>query len=834
VHFNKVPMLILAFVLGLSPLYAQRTGTLDTSFNTTDTGFNSGKGVDCGVTKSIVQSDGKIIIVGCFREYNGVPRKRIARVNIDGSLDISFDPGTSIEMGDQIHSLLLKPNGKIIIAGEFNKYNGIASNNIAQLNTDGSLDMSFDPGTGANGGITSAAMQSDGSIIIVGWFTEYNSERVSNVARLLEDGTLDRSFNSGTGAPGGYGLRIAVQESNNKIIVAGTFNSFNGTSRRNMVRLNADGTLDTGFNPPVIDNVFDLVAQPDGKVVYVGSTIGRLNANGARDTSFDASNIMVEHMAVVRLLPDGKLMVGAAGFPHESGRRLARLNANGSLDTSFGLSEEWRSLVQTIAIQPGGKIFMGGVSSSVYNMVQLHMARFNDDGSIDTDFNAQTGANGPVYQTLVQPDGKILVAGSFSKYNSVNCNNIIRLNADGSIDTDFNTGRGVDNTVTRMALQSDGKVIIGGTFNVFDGRRRIRIARLNSNGSLDTSYITGAGVDDDIAAIAVQADGKVVIAGSFENYNGTKMNGIARTNPDGSLDTNFDTGSEVRNYIRSLALLPNGQLYIAGGLNGINGTDVTEIARLNSNGSLDETFNLKPNATNFGLNGRVNTLSLQNDNKLIVTGDGSLHLNGNTLNRIARFNTDGTYDTNFDPGHGVDNDVNRVVVLPNGKMIIAGEFTSYNGINRKGLALINANGSLDESFDPLAGPDGPVSTVAVQSDGNLLIGGNFTSYNGIGRNRIARVLMGNIVTAAPAAKNKMNVRLYPNPSTGYVSIDLTGAENAGPVEVKVFNLMGQVVMSKSFDGSAKKLSLDTLTNGTYVVRVSTAKHVYTQQLVLKR
>jgi uncharacterized delta-60 repeat protein len=172
---------------------------------------------------------------------------------------------------------------------------------------------------------------------------------------------------------------------------------------------------------------------------------------------------------------------------------------------------------------------------------------FGQDGSLDPSFDVgqleliQGGINGPVFTNVVQPDGKILVGGDFLRYNNSNRNNIARLNEDGSLDTSFNsTGGGTNNVVLNMALQPDSKIIVVGNFTTYRGVSANRIVRLNQDGSMDTSFNSGAGANNSIRIAMIQPDGKIIIGGSFTSYNGTAVNRIARLNADGSLDTSFD------------------------------------------------------------------------------------------------------------------------------------------------------------------------------------------------------------------------------------------------------------------------------------------------------
>jgi uncharacterized delta-60 repeat protein len=363
------------------------------------------------------------------------------------------------------------------------------------------------------------------------------------------------------------------------------------------------------------------------------------------------------------------------------------------------------------------------------------------DGSLDTSFDPGTGTNNYIYSTTIQSDGKIIIGGGFTTYNGTGRNRIARLNTDGSLETSFDPGTGANNYIRSTTIQSDGKIIIGGGFTTYNGTGRNRIACLNTDGSLDTSFDLGTGTDGGIESIALQSDGKIIIVGNFTTYNGTARNRIARLNTDGSLDTSFDPGTGANTTIRSTYIQSDGKIIIVGNFTTYNGTARNRIARLNTDGSLDTSFD-----PGTGANSVISTTTLQIDGKIIIVGNFTTY-NGTARNRIARLNTDGSLDTSFDPGTGTNNSIFSTTLQSDGKIIIGGVFTTYNGTARNRIARLNTDGSLDTSFDLGTGTDGGIESIALQSDGKIIIGGWFSTYNGTARNRIAR--LGTSVPSTP-------------------------------------------------------------------------------------
>ena len=166
---------------------------------------------------------------------------------------------------------------------------------------------------------------------------------------------------------------------------------------------------------------------------------------------------------------------------------------------------------------------------------------FAQPGTLDTSFNPGTGAESSVFTTSIQSDGKIIIGGYFTFYNGISRNQITRLNTDGTLDTTFNTGTGTDGSplsVETTSIQSDGKIIIGGNFTSYNGIARNHIARLNTDGTIDTSFNPGTGADSNVLNTSIQSDGQLIIGGNFISYNGTGINRIARINGDNALSTN--------------------------------------------------------------------------------------------------------------------------------------------------------------------------------------------------------------------------------------------------------------------------------------------------------
>ncbi|PYL84674.1 MAG: hypothetical protein DMF23_05515 [Verrucomicrobia bacterium] len=200
----------------------------------------------------------------------------------------------------------------------------------------------------------------------------------------------------------------------------------------------------------------------------------------------------------------------------------------GQLDTTFVPAPGTNDAVNVVIPQPDGKVVAAGRFTFANTVFRNRIARFNFDGSLDTSFDPGTGADGEIIAAVLQSDGRIIVAGRFTSFNGFTHNGICRLNADGSVDQTFGLGNGINNAALALALQSDGRIIVGGQFSQIDLTQRFNLARLNNDGSVDLSFDPGNGPNGDVNAIIIQPDGRIVIGGTFIGYNGFARGGVAR------------------------------------------------------------------------------------------------------------------------------------------------------------------------------------------------------------------------------------------------------------------------------------------------------------------
>lgn len=513
----------------------------------------------------------------------------------------------------------------------------------------------------------------------------------------------DTTFNSANlGCNNGSGFSHGVNSvnilPNGKIFTTGNYRNYNGKNTSYISLLDSNLMLDSSFSIENVDGIFDI-----------------------RTVSVQSS---------------GKIIAGGNIYNYDENHPLniVRLDASGMFDSTFLSGLGFDNIVNKTLIQPDNKILVGGTFTTYNGNSHNKIVRLNEDGTLDTLFSTGQGFDHQVTDIKLQPDGKILCGGSFSNYQNTSFNRLIRLSIDGAIDGNFNVNQGFDNQVNTVAVQSDGKILVGGSFNSFDGISSNKIIRLNDDGSIDNTFQIGIGFDSIVEKIEIQQDGKILIGGRFSFYNSNSANRIVRLNSDGTFDSSFNIGNGFDNLVKDINVQSNGEIIAVGDFNFFDFEIAGKIIRLENNGNQDSTIH--NNQTGF--NHTVYTTTLQNDGKIII-GGAFTRYNSSKNRRIVRIFDSGEIDSTFNTLNGFNNAVLKTLDQPDGKILVCGGFTNFNGISRKGIARINQDGSLDTSFNIGNGFDNGAFTMALQTDGKILVGGWFTEYNGFSSNRIIRL-----------------------------------------------------------------------------------------------
>jgi uncharacterized delta-60 repeat protein len=686
----------------------------------------------------VVQPDGKILFGGDFTTVGGITRNHIARLNPNGDLDMAFDPNAD----NIVYSIAVQADGKVLAGGDFTNIGGQPRNRIARLDATTGLADSFNPN--ANNTVQTIAVQADGKILAGGNFFGTNSiggQPRDFIARLDPTTGLADSFNPSAGS---LVLAITVQ-ADGRILAGGAFTSIGAQTRHRIARLNAATGLADSFNPNANDRVATIAVQADGKILAGGyffgansiggqprNFIARLDpATGLADSFNPNANDTVNAIAVQTdgMILAGGNFTGANSIGGQARNNIARLDPATGLADSFDPSGN--STIFSIAVQSDGKILAGGnfttfAPNGGAAVTRNHIAKLETDGTLDRTLAINT-VGVVIFATAVQPDGKIVIGGTFSSILGVPRNNIARLNPDGTLDTAFDPNANA--RVGSIAVQANGKILAGGDFSsqfgmpTIGGQTRNRIARLDATTGAADGFDPNA--NNTVYAIAVQADGKILAGGLFTSIGGQPRNRIARLGATGGVADSFDPNAN--NWVYPIAVQADGKILAGGLFTSIGGQTRNHIARLDATTGLADSFN--PNA-----NDQVLSIATHADGK-ILAGGLFTSIGGHTRNNIARLDaTTGAADS-FNPN--ASDFINAIAVQADGKVLAGGNFTNIGGQARNFIARLDATNGAADSFDPNA--NDAVFSVALQADGKILASGNFTNIGGQARNLFARL-----------------------------------------------------------------------------------------------
>jgi uncharacterized delta-60 repeat protein len=724
-------------------------------------------------------SGGQTYIGGTFLSVGGASQTYLARLNADGSLDPSYAP----VLDGAVQSMTLDSTGKLLIGGSFTQINGTLHPHLARLNPDGSLDYAFNPSP--NGSVVAIALQGS-QIIVSGSFTGFEPNGstveygVNYLARLNSDGSLDLTFNPN---PNGSVFALAMQP-DGRILVGGGFTAIGGVTRGYIARLLPTGLIDTAtFDPETNSAVLAIAIQPDGRIVIGGgfTEIVPQTSKATSTTSTANTSTITQY--------GNKIIVPNAGYSASTPipiNYMARLQTDGELDTTFW--PDASATVVAINLLPNGQFLVGGIFTSFApggnptGTIRNRIARINADGTLDTGFDPN--ANEYIQSISVLANGNYMITGLFTALqpngaaSPTNENHIAVLNTDGTVSPTFTAGAAstVTGAVTAFASEPNGQIIVGGSYSAMGGNPDSFISRYNPDGTPDVVYTpatdgpvnaisvlpsgsltpvpSDAGVwlesngtvrhtltdtsNGEIVCVAQQSDGRLILGGLFyATVGSTTLQNLIRLNTDGSIDTTFNP--VPNGVVNAILIQPNGQILIGGAFNGIGGNTVSYLGRLNADGSVDKTFLPQPSA-------EVLCLSFTSSGEILAGGDftyvtptattlGGENSAGTTVTAqaasyTALFTTGGTLDTTYNPDP--NGPVYAQAVLPNGQFLLAGAFTALSPgavaptYTIQDLARVNANGTVDTTFYP--DPNAQIETLAVLPNGQYLVGGDFQSF----------------------------------------------------------------------------------------------------------
>lgn len=831
--FYEPLQLIAGFALAIglfSDAATAQVGENDTTFNIQDNIPNSVfKSSNFPIRATASQADNnKFVLGGDFTAYNGESHNRIVRILSNGSLDPSFNSGTGLDGAPS--SVAVQADNKIIVGGSFTSYNGSSVNGFIRINEDGSLDNSF-PAASVLNNANKIKIQSNGK-----FFALTNL----GLVRINADGTIDASFAN----TANYGGRDYAVQPDGKVIIAK-----DETDSLHLFRLLANGSLDPTFKSdlavrpnntvqPSWPTIHSIGLQPDGKVLIGGyyqvansqeiGILRRVNTDGTEDTTFTL-DVNPNDIYAINIQADGKAIVAGhwsrnpAGREHTYVQYIARLNDDGSTDDSFVHNNKYirdAFSIYASTLLSNGKVLVGGLFEQVNAYSVSNVALLNSDGTLDGNFNAIDGVNGTIRASAIQADHRILIGGLFSNVQHESRSHIARLLKDGGLDPFFNPGNGANGPVYAIVSQPDGKSIIGGEFTNYNTSAVQNIVRVNWDGSVDPDF--EAAISGIVYSLELQSDNKIIVGGYFSAVNGEPRFDVVRLNVDGSIDTSFEDVFPVAetnsNKVYTSLIAPNGQIYIGGDFTVAN---KTYLIRVNTDGTIDPSFTQISYAP-------VNDVARQPDGKLIVVGNDYGYWGLTPFGFVNRLNENGEKDTTWTPNLSqpeIDLPV-TVTILSTGSVLVGGKYLP----NASGyLALLDSTGNGDTTF--VGNIDGPVYTMAGVANDKVIIGGAFENYTGAVRNNIARIYAPNVLpTGIKIHSNNPTFTVYPNPAEDFIhAINL----KQGSV-LTIRNVTGAVIYSEKLLKDRTSINISNYANGIYFMTGQNNDGMSTQRFIVNK
>jgi len=619
-------------------------------------------------------------------------------------------------MDGSLQEFLMLPDDRILISGSFKRVNGRHCPHLCRLHADGSIDPTFGPlFLRPNNSFPlfsfappSMSIQADGKILLFGtqmgdraWSLNYAHS--GNLMRLTPDGLLDESFHIAEISHAPFRnatINVVVPLDDGRLLVGGSFNTINGVSRRNLVRLLPNGQIDPDFNADL-----SLPADPD-------------NRNDVR---------------LLTITEDGRLLVLTYDITNRP-RALQRLNSGGSLDISFGtlpISQASGSTINALIALPDQQLLVGGLFAFGPGDLQ-GIFRLDAQGLVDPNFQAHTPDQVDVMHRLA--DGRVLVGGRLREFNGSSVRRLVRILPGGATDPSFVSPIEQGNlliplssfedegiSVSSLAIDAADNILAGGSFHGAANQTQARLLKLSPSGELLRDPDPEA--NDTVFTFAQQPDGHVLVGGRFTEIGGQPRARLARLKPDGSLDPDFTTGASST--VRAIGVQRDGKLIVAGAFGTLGGQTRSRIGRLNPDGSLDPDFN--PNVTNS-----IRCLAIQGDGAMLIGGILTA-VGGVPRSRMARIHPDGSLDINFNPAP--NGEVRSITLDRLGRILVAGAFTTIGGVEQPNLARLLPDGSVDLGFTPVI--DAEVRAIAIEARGLIRISGLISSVNGTPRSSVA-------------------------------------------------------------------------------------------------
>lgn len=730
-----------------SSAFSQQYGEIDLTFNPYSAGSYFDQSGFNGAVNDAVQVDAdEYIAVGAFTQLHGQPCNKIAKINATlGYVD--FFPQHTIS--NDILFIEKQSNGKLILAGYFTTFDGIDTR-IIRLNEDGSLDLTFNSQLSFTGSLNGLTVDGNDNIYVIGDQMYFNNTPHNGIMRLLPNGNVDPTFNTNGGANGI--VNRMEMDGNGSIFLQGVFSYFGITNVNGYVKILPNGQVDNSFATN-LTNVTKLKPAPNGTVYAVinNSTIKRLFADGTVDNTFVSPMI---NNTIHFLLPQvnnslrvyGQFITAVAGVPSDNFFQLSDI---GAVETGFSVKVS--SINSIVEVSNDAYAMCGAYANINNNTNYKKFAIVQHDGGLSSN-PFPFGIDATAYYGAICMHGTNRIAVGFSGTDiSSQVSNFALYQLDGAIDSSFmsNIGTGPDGYVRTMKSLSNGKLLIAGGFGSVNSISSVFIAKLNVDGTVDTSFHPPL-LDAGIESIDVQSDGKILIAGYFQYVNNQECNYIARLNEDGSVDPSFQSpliDGGVFGYGANVVKCgANDKIYVGGKFACCN-----NLVRMFSAGTIDYNFNTAGNGPVY-----VYDIEEMNNGKVLFCGELS-DIASSHKAFYYRTKINGAYDGTFNAYVGVSPSSPAYDIEPWGDnlYIVSGNMSSTNMYN-----VIDEDGNVLYTSESFINQGGIIFDAAIQADGKMVAIGSWDYLNDVVRNHVARLNNYTVVKDTLCSNSPFNFGSY--------------------------------------------------------------------------
>ena len=676
------------------------------------------------------QSDGKVLLSGEIYSVGNVSAKSIIRLNSNGTLDASFSSdefgtnqinhidsfGDSIVVASSYQGRAWILNGNGETRHFFNNGLGIflfdkrilvqeSGFKLSLYDLNGNAVSSFAT-SDFNGYIEGLAVSSDEKLILVGGFTTVNDNELNRIVRLNSDGTIDATFQLGTGADGE--INTVKIDDLGRIIISGSFSSFNGTSTPNgIIRLNSDGSIDSFFSLSEISNVID------------------------------------SYVSDIEIVNDSLIVIGRNLA--ERNEKMFRVTDEGIIDLSFPISSFSPFYFTTSLGKNGDIITVSGGFSSVNNQRIIGFAQLNSNGKILNTDRPVIGSLPRIKGGVVLKDSDdILIYGDFITINGDSAINLARLHSDGSL-ADFNIGLNTDDVIHKVHLLENGDMLLSGYFRSFGNKKMIR---LNNDGSLDNSFsvsIPGSTNEYvDFLVKTIETGYEIIIAGAFTSVNGISKPYLAKIDSTGTLVSSFNPANIVSKDVEVIDALPDGSILIGGYDYSIH------------NGFF-WSLNSEASAINFQIDDfpeGIFTIFTEYEDRILIGG-----FHNNPPSKIYQVGYDGTLlNENMLVITSGDPVVMDFYAIDKNTFLIGGRFTTFNSVPQQGIIGTSFDGEIQKHFAfDLDGNRSIVEEFIPLDDEYIFAVGNFEGINGNFFSSIAKLKITRTYPQFFGLKNEISI-----------------------------------------------------------------------------